>query len=484
MPHIKLRIVIAIALLIGVAGCQAPEIYQNKPLIDRAHGGQATLGSGGYRLPAMPSSISSPEVMLFLAFSGGGKRSSAFSYGVLRGLRDIPVGPSDNPHRLLDEIDGIGSVSGGSFTAAFYGLHRDRIFTDFERDFLKQDVNSYIWGLYLLPWHWTWMFYPRYGTNDAMQKLYDDLMFHGATYADLIKNGPPVIWLGATDISYGRVFTFNQDTFDLICSDLDRLPVARAVAASNGLPILFSPITLENHAKECDGYRPEWVNRLVETDEDAAICRRLLAQAAEDYLDFSRTRYLHLSDGGIVDNLALRGLINQIIQFDDDPQFQSTQRLELMRRILVISVDGQAAQDTSLAREGIVTGLGQIISAVSGSQINSYNFETMSVMREIIEQTVGRIKTMRCDIAPVIDGHPCDDVEGYLVHVSLGGIGDEATRKRLQSIPTGLTIADDDVDALVAAGEAQIKASPVVAKIVESLRGLRPLSISSDETTH
>ena len=138
----------------------------------------------------------------------------------------------------------------------------------------------------------------------------------------------------------------------------------------------------------------------------------------------------------------------------------------------------------SLAREGIVTGLGQIISAVSGSQINSYNFETMSVMREIIKQTVGRIKTMRCDIAPVIDGHPCDDVEGYLVHVSLGGIGDEATRKRLQSIPTGLTIADDDVDALVAAGEAQIKASPVVAKIVESLRGLRPLSISSDETTH
>ena len=30
------------------------------------------------------------------------------------------------------------SVSGGSFPAAYYGLYRDKIFTDFEKDFLAR----------------------------------------------------------------------------------------------------------------------------------------------------------------------------------------------------------------------------------------------------------------------------------------------------------------------------------------------------------
>jgi NTE family protein len=484
MRRIDLRLAIVIVVLAGVTGCQVPEVYKNKPLIDIAHGGDATLGTGGYRLPAMPSDISSPELVLLLAFSGGGKRSSAFSYGALRGLRDIPFGPAEKQHRLLDEVDIIHSVSGGSFTSAYYGLYRDRIFTDFEKDFLRQDLNSYIWGLYLLPWHWTWMFHHSYGTNDHMQELYDELMFHGATYADLKKNGRPAILLGATDISSGRVFTFNQDTFDLICSDLSQLPIARAVAASNGLPILFSPITLENHAESCKGYRPEWLNRVSEGEDDAAVRRRLVAAAAEEYLDSSRTHYLHLSDGGIRDNLALRGLISLILAFEDDPQFQRAERLDLIRRFLVVSVDGEAAQDTSSAREEVVSGWGRIISAVSGSQIDAYNFETMNVMRETIKQLVGRIKKIRCGLAPVIQGHPCDDVEGDFVHISLDGIKDETIRKRLQSIPTGLTIADDDVDALVAAGEDQIKASQVISRIVRDLNESKSTSGRSDAITH
>ena len=44
--------------------------------------------------------------------------------------------------RLLDEIDGISSVSGGSFTAGYYGLFGDRIFEDFESKFLKKNIQG------------------------------------------------------------------------------------------------------------------------------------------------------------------------------------------------------------------------------------------------------------------------------------------------------------------------------------------------------
>ena len=470
---------LALCALLGLSACGSPAVYESKPaVIDPAVPGHVTLGEGGYRLPSFWRKGTPPDLLLVLALSGGGKRSSAFSYGVLKGMRDMPVRESGTPTRLLDKVTGIGSVSGGTFTAAYYGLYRDRIFTDYEKDFLKQDINGYIWGTYLLPWHWGWMPPGKYGTSDHMESVYDDLMFHGATYADLIKRGAPVIWIGATDISYGDVFTFNQETFDIICTDLPSFPLARAVAASNGFPVLFSPINLENHADRCGGWRPSWIDEKIVADEDTMLRRKALANGAEAYLDTSRTRYVHLSDGGISDNLAMRGMLAQIIELEFDTQLERSRGFEHVRRILVISVDGEAAQDSSVAKEPTVGGVGRIVGAVTGLQIDRYNFETLSLARIKIAGLVERIKKLRCGTAAVIDGYPCDDVEGYVEHFSLAGVEDPQTRARLQSIPTGLTIDDADIDALVAAGEDQVKKSAAIAKVVTALEqiGAKPVA--------
>jgi NTE family protein len=79
---------------------------------------------------------------LLVSFSGGGTRASALAYGVLQELRDTQVGVGGERERLLDEIDVITSVSGGSFTSAYYGLYGDRIFEDFEERFLRRNVQS------------------------------------------------------------------------------------------------------------------------------------------------------------------------------------------------------------------------------------------------------------------------------------------------------------------------------------------------------
>src|SRR6201987_140319 len=80
-----------------------------------------------------------------------------------------------------------------------------------------------------------------------MTSVYDRVMFHGATFADLYRRGRPQVNINATDISFGTPFGFLPQTFDVICSDLPSVPVARAVAASNGFPVLFGPITLHNY---------------------------------------------------------------------------------------------------------------------------------------------------------------------------------------------------------------------------------------------
>ncbi len=448
--------VVAAAIGLAVTACSSSGTYMNQPLRSLASSSRnLSISTGGYRRGQLARADPTPEIMVALAFSGGGKRSAAFSYGALRGLRDFHVDYRGD-RSLLQMVDVISSVSGGSFTAAYYGLFHDRLFTDYESDFLKRDINAYIYGTYLLPWEWRWMFDPRYGTNDRMAEIYDQTMFHGATYADLMAKGLPQINIDATDINYGTVFPFNQDQFDLICSDLTSFPLARAVAASNGFPVIFAPINLTDYASDCAPRVPQWV---VQAESAPPLSREhYLAHIARLYLDPGRTSYVHLMDGGISDNLAMRGMINAVLSYSADFAAYQANVLHI-RRILAISVDGQAAANSSWPKQRSISSLGQIFEAVSGAQIDAYNFETLLLAKNIVATFVDQIRKARCQRSATIDGAPCDDVRGYFVHLSLDDIADPAVRERLQSIATGLTVPNDDVDLLVKAGEAVVRDS-------------------------
>lgn len=286
------------ALLLN--GCASFVVADTSPLSPSqlAPPASETISTGGFRLAALGAAKPTPDLLVLVAISGGGKRSAAYSYGALEGMREIAVQTPAGPQSLLSLIDGISAISGGSFTAAYYGLYRDAAFGRFEHDFLYQDTNAYIWGIFLFPWNWGWLIDPTLGTNDFMERVYDMTMFHGARFKDLAARGRPLIAIGATDISTGKQFLFTQETFDLICSDLEQFPVARAVAASNGFPGLFSPITLTNRAARCDGRKPGWLRRVSEAQRRDPLSRiGTQANNAALYLDPSRMRYVHLSDG-------------------------------------------------------------------------------------------------------------------------------------------------------------------------------------------
>jgi len=465
--RLELALSATVALLL-LWGCQTTQVPTNQPLPQNQQG--TPVYSGGYALLPM---LQRPhgEIVFIMAFSGGGKRSAAFAHGVLRGLRQIPVVEGGRTRSLLDELDYIAAVSGGSFPAMHYGLYHDKSFETFPSEFLKVDINAYVYGTYLLPWNWEWLVNPFYGTNDRMAEIYDRLMFHGATYADLLRQGLPLVSINATDITNGISFSFTQPTFDLICSDLSSFPVARAVAASNGFPVLFSPITLTSHTPDCRGVRPptaapaEWAEK-----PDALSRRALLARAANRYLDPERTKYVHLLDGGISDNLALRGVVNGGIALDVTTD--AFRRVAMKaRRVLVLSVDGQSAPDPSLSKQRVVTGLSQIFGAVSGTQIDAYNFETLILTDSELRQLVENLRKVRCAQARVIEGHDCADVRGALVHISLASIPDPQERQRLQSIPTGLTIPDEDVDLLASSGEQLVQQNDTIRRLISDLDG-------------
>jgi len=209
--------------------------------------------SAGYRLGKQQGHPNqSDSLTVIMAFSGGGTRAAAYAYGVLETLRDIEISWEGQQRRLLDEIDTISSVSGGSFTAAYYGLFGERIFEDFEEKFLYADVQGHLTSSFLNPFTWFKTGSLFFGRSDYAAEYYDEILFEGKTFGDMLeREDAPVIQINATEVSSSTQFTFLQGVFDLLCSDLSAFPVARAVAASSAVPVLFSSITINNRAGSC-----------------------------------------------------------------------------------------------------------------------------------------------------------------------------------------------------------------------------------------
>src|SRR5213083_480180 len=115
----------ALAALLLLGGCATRPI--NPPIT------QADPATG-YTFQSRMKHFKSQDNLVVLAFSGGGTRAAAFSYGVLEFLqRTEVIGPKGNRGRLLDEVDVITGVSGGSFTALAYGLYGDKLFAEYEQ---------------------------------------------------------------------------------------------------------------------------------------------------------------------------------------------------------------------------------------------------------------------------------------------------------------------------------------------------------------
>ncbi len=67
-----------------------------------------------------PAKEGNSDSFLFIAaFSGGGTRASALAYGALRELASQRIVWEGQDKRLLDELDAIFALSGGTFTGAY-----------------------------------------------------------------------------------------------------------------------------------------------------------------------------------------------------------------------------------------------------------------------------------------------------------------------------------------------------------------------------
>lgn len=203
-----------------------------------------------------------------LALSGGGVRAAAFHLGVLDKLEELEI---------LEKIDVISTVSGGSIIGAFYMLHKNN-FKSF-KNLMIQKLQKSIQLRIILNWRMLWAFLsPFYSRTDVKTHIYSKLYFDNNTFA-ILEQYPKLI-INATNLATGKNWRFSQEYMGDWKTGKNGftnvLKIADAVAASSAVPLIFYPKKIK----------------------------------LDKYFDNTKTKLkkIALSDGGVYDNQGLHSL--------------------------------------------------------------------------------------------------------------------------------------------------------------------------------
>lgn len=401
--------------------------------------------AGGYRLInlAPPEADNSDSLFLVAAFSGGGVRASTLAYGVLHELARQEITWQGKKKRLLDELDVIFALSGGSFPAAYYALYGDRLFQDFETRFLRKDWDNELRGRILRsPTNWFRLWSPYFGRAHILAELLDEALFDKKTFNDLVaRRQRPLLALHATDMTSLSRFEFTQGTFDLLCSDLGQLPIAWASASSSALPLVLSPITLKNYAGQCTH---EHVALLERAKREGGIAAQV-ANEALSYMDAEKRPYVHLVDGGLADNMGLRGIIEAVGVVGGYEQLLKLSGVKNIHKLVILAVNAETTPDAVEYRSDQVPIMSQAMRSMIDAPINRYSFDTVMLMRLALKEWQKELRDKPRDP----DSPFAPDAKIYFINASLSDVVDPDERLSLMKIPTSLYLTDDQVDRLV-----------------------------------
>lgn len=449
-------VLLAVSLL---AACSTTRPWLNAPI-------ETSASVDGARVlkPMVPAAdqVNQPAVIAAVALSGGGARAAAFELGVLEELKSTRFEVDGRPTTLLDEVGLISGVSGGSVLASYYAAFGDEVFTRFEPEFLKVDFQSSLIGYVLSPGSLYRLTSPWYGRSNALAERLDPL-FRGLTFGDLkARRRGPRLLVTATDLTTGAPFEFTPEQFALICSDLDSVPLSFAVAASSSVPVLLTPMTIRNYGGSC----PQSVQVFEAAMADRNLSARLLRIVAESYQNPQERQYIHLVDGGLVDNLGVRGLLEHTLARGSLRQSFAHLPPGSVHRIVLVSVNSERDVGDRLDDSDRVPSTAQVLNSLVFGAGSRTTTETSAIVVDAARRLEEELVADRGSVSSPFAA----DAQLHVINVSLRDVPDEALRQQLLQVPTALTIQPLQVGQLREAGRRTLRALPEFQRL---LRGVQ-----------
>jgi NTE family protein len=475
------RRLLLLAVLLFVVGCAGAH-FENAPL----RSGEANPD----RRSIDPASPDRPVILM--TFSGGGSRAAALAEAVLSDMAQTAYTSVDGPHVLSEDVKLISSVSGGSVTAAWFGLHRgpghwDGDLDGLRRDFLTQDNMAALELDAVNPITWFGLVTGQSTRIEALEALFNQRLYHNATLAALNQAGKPYIVMNATDMAGGETFAMVPRRFDDVCSNYDALPVATAVAASAAFPILLTPVSFQDYSAGCSGQlrSVEWI-------------RIDLSNPYTPYLNLAEYRdarysndlrhgpdplrqidYLNFLDGGLADNLGTQSLRTALIAPYDDTNVLRAINEGKIRRLVVIVVNARSDKPNKLYQQAGQPGLVAQINAVTSVPIdaNTANSEvTLSALLSEFAQAAAAARMQAKFSGMAVYGITVDYDQ-----IPTDTPAHTALRNRAKDVPTSWTLTPAQLQTTEEAGRSLLRGHPCYRALLADLRAAQPALPGEDQ---
>ncbi len=414
-------------------------------------------GAPGYRLAEMTRPGQSDDLLVVVAISGGGTRAAALGYGVLEELRRTEMTVNGVKRRLIDEVDVISAVSGGTLPATYYALRGEKTFEEFEAKVLSRNLESELAKRIILsPTNWFRLPSGTFGKSDLFAELYDETVFDHATFDDLKKAKGPFVIINGTDVTTGARFNFTQDQFDAICGDLSKVTLGRAIATSTALPPLLTPITLENRGGTCGRKMPAW-----QAAAEAAIGesetpgRALLrARALQSYENPNRP-YVHLFDGGLSENLGLTEVIRafELMKVDSDETVLPA--LRRAKKVVVIIVNALRFPEVDWDRSPAPPDTDIVTDQMWSIPVDRISLDAVEQVRE--------------KLAAWQSENPVERRE-YVAQVTFDNLKDPSERLYFKQVKTRLQLPKEQIDKVREVAGRLLREAPAFKRLLIDLK--------------
>jgi predicted acylesterase/phospholipase RssA len=449
-----------------LAGCAA----WNKPINAPLQGENASL------VEVTAESIGTGEVYVGLAFSGGGMRASAFAYGMIEELR-AQGAITGTPDGLLDHVRLVSGVSGGSVTAAQLGLYGPRGMDGYRERYLITNAEKYMANSVLNPLTLVRGLSGGANGRATFARYLDEVLYKGQTFGDLRGRSRIKTWINATDMANNTPFLFSPETFDALCSDLSKMPISEAVAASAAFPLVFTPVVLQAHQGQCTYREPDWLVA-ARNNPEATSAMRAYGRQLQSYGNPEEVKFVKLLDGGITDNFGTTGLAVERARARVAYAPMTPEEAVRMKRMLFLVANAGVESDYGWTQKipgpgGV--GLGMSIATASMSAATRSGYDAMRGELRVWEE---ELIEWRCALPPsevrqlrgTLDGWDCSDLKLFIGQASFEGLP-APMRKELNKVPTRLKLQTDQVDMVIEAGRLATRGTPEFNGFLASLEG-------------
>jgi len=443
---------LAIASLLVLGGCAS---IHNDPVNVLAANASLTPAPIDFEAGGADDST-----VIGLSFSGGGMRAAAFSYGVLSELEQVPARGGSS---MLDNVEFISGVSGGSVTAAYFGLTKRAGLADFRERFLLRNAEE---GLDTRLSVATLSRALAGGINDstAFPRWLDTNLFKGATFGQLYASGRPRVFINASDIYNRTPFVFEPAVFRAMCSDLAAYPLADAVAASAAVPVAFAPVVIQTFPGRCDAPLPPWVARARDNPNPSPMLKSF-SRAMTRYHDGAMP-YIKLLDGGLVDNFGLAGLSIARLSADTPYGPLTPKQAVRLRRLVFLVVDAKTGVEGNWINTVEGPSGVELVKAAADTAIDASVNTSFTAFSAITSEWQASLSRWRCGLSAADrarygagSGWNCRDIKVFVGRIGFDQL-EPSRAAALEVIPTRFQLPAEQVDAVIAAGRDALRANP------------------------